>query len=248
MRWFKIITVLSAFTLCLSPGTAQEVKKPAKEKSDDCYAYSVMVYPKSGNKYEAIVLDKAFVDHFKANETLDPKKFAPDTRVTLHYMRGMNGSMGIKLKDVISIARLAPLSKEDYGDVKNVVGKRIKKLNEQETVRIEKQKAKRTEERKERAALQEKARLAKEAKAHKNAELDRFPLIKRFPPEKGWSKAMKEEIWRRKIIIKVFPKPEEQYFMDHFDEWEEQFKAWKALQEKEKKGAEAPAVKEQEKK
>jgi hypothetical protein len=39
------------------------------------------------------------------------------------------------------------------------------------------------------------------------------------------------------VIIKIFPKPEEQAFMDHFDEWEKQLKEWRALEDKKEKDA-----------
>ena len=241
MRWLKFLLMPLVVISWIPAQAAGGGEDP--EPEDGCFAYCVMIYPRSGDKYEAVIRDPSLIALLKEHGSLDSTKRDPETRVTLHYMRGLNGSMSIRLKDVSSIAALMPLSKEDYQEVKEVIGQRIKKGNEKESARIEAMRKKRAQAKKEHEAALERERLKREAEEKKKARMKRFPLLVRFPPDQGWSRALKEEIERRKIVIKIFPKPEEQAFLDCFEAWEKQLKEWKSLDTQEDP-AESPAGRE----
>jgi len=63
-----------------------------------------------------------------------------------------------------------------------------------------------------------------------STEPERHELLKKFPPEDGWGKEKLENIKWRRVILGLFPSPEEKEFIEAFDAWE---KAWEA-EEKEK--------------
>ena len=125
------VTVFLLFTLIFGVTERKALSSP-KEDPD---AYQVKVYLKSGAKFEAVVKDADLIAFFGENKELDPKRFDADKTVTLYYMNGLNGSMGVRMKDLKSMTRLVPLSDKELSDVKQVIEKRIDNLREKEEVR-----------------------------------------------------------------------------------------------------------------
>jgi len=204
-----------------------------EDSATELCAMQVLIYPKTGKKYEAIIKDKSVLSKFKKDRHLDLSQFKSKDMVTLYYMGGMNGSMGICLNDVKDIVAVMALTKQDFDDVQKAIGRRIQKLEKEEEVRLVELKKKNELHKKEMKETALRKQQQKLEEARKKAEANAFPLLLRFPPSKGWGKAMKEELERRRIVLSVFPKPEEQAFLDYYEEWAKQYEAWKVLQEKE---------------
>ncbi len=73
--------------------------------------------------------------------------------------------------------------------------------------------------------------------AEASPESERAELLKKFPPEDGWGKEKLENIKWRRVILGLFPAPEEEEFIEVFEDWE---KAWEAEQ-KAKEGSDEKA-------
>ncbi len=203
----------------------------SKEKAAP-YAYLVSVCPKSGTKYEAVIKDPSVIARIDKARPLALDQFEPDARLSFHYMRGLNGSTAVRVKDIAYVLPVLPLTRKELEDVKGVIGKRITKLTKKEVVRLEvlkKNQARRAE--LEKAAAKLKKEQAKKA-VEEQREAERFKLLAQFPPDKGWSEVRREEIEQRKIVVNVFPSTEEQAFLDHFEEWKKQYAEWTAQKEK----------------
>ena len=76
-----------------------------------------------------------------------------------------------------------------------------------------------------------------------STEAQRHELLKRFPPKDGWSKEKLENIEWRRVILGLFPSPEEKEFIEVFDAWE---KAWQAEEEEKASLEEVKADEEEE--
>jgi hypothetical protein len=203
-------------------------------EEDGPAAYQVRVVMKRGADVDAVVMDRAVISLLKENASLDLSRFDPGARLTLHYMRGMSGSMAVNVDDVKSVTRLLALSSEELQDMVDTITKRIDKVREKDKVRLEKLKEKRELEKK-LAAEAEKTKKAREAElALEKAEQEKIKWITRFPPDEGWGPEKKEELYRRSMVIGVFPNEEERTFLDHYAEWVKQYEYWKILQEKKK--------------
>ncbi|MHC4945921.1 MAG: hypothetical protein ACYTG7_23145 [Planctomycetota bacterium] len=201
---------------------------------DDPVAYQVRVVMKHGSEIDAVVMNPKETSYLKDHASLDLSKYDPGARISLHYMRGMSGSMAVNVEDVKSVTRLLPLSSEELQDIVDAITKRIEKVREKDKVRLAKLKEQRKQEEKI-AAEAEKAR--KEQKAERTvekAEQEKIKWITRFPPDQGWGPEKKEELYRRSMVIGVYPNEEEKAFLDNYMEWVKQFEYWKILQEKEK--------------
>ena len=223
---FLKITVfcwVSLFCLCFSTasGFAEEV-----------LAYQVKVVLKSGAEYDAVVKDKALVEVLNKDRAPGLEEFGPKTRFTLHYIRGLNGTMAVRCEDVKAILRLLPLGKEELKDIQKTIERRIDTLRDKEEVRLEKMKEKRTLKVQELTRkVEERKKLEAEA-AKQKAEQEKFKWIYRFPPDEGWGPDKKKEIYQRGVVVKVYPNEEEQLFLDHFDEWLQQYEEWERLEKK----------------
>jgi hypothetical protein len=194
-------------------------------------AYHVRVVPTLGTPYEAVIKDPELVAQIEKNQVLDLNSLDPESSLTLYYMRGMNGQMSIRVTDVTSVEVLHSLGEKDMENVRDVIGRRINTLHQEEKKRQAVQK-KETHPPKEIWANRKKD-LAKKKKPEESKE-NRFSLLTRFPPSDGWGLEKKKKLEWRKVVIKVFPNPEEQVFLDRFEEWSKQYKAWKSLQDKSK--------------
>jgi hypothetical protein len=195
----------------------------------EIHAYLVKIVPKRGTKYEAVIKDPSVIAHLEQNKLLDLKKLKAKETITLHYMQGMNGTTGVRVSDIRFLTPLLPMTRSELEEVKGAIGRRIEILNTKEMARLKELKKKHAE----RAAREEaEAKRLREEEARKKAEVDRFALLDRFPPDKGWTKEKKSEIERRKIVLNVFPNKEEQAFLDSFEEWSKQYDEWKKLEKK----------------
>lgn len=47
-----------------------------------------------------------------------------------------------------------------------------------------------------------------------------FALVQQYPPDSGWSKARRDEIARRMVVVGAKPSVAEQHFVDNFGEWQ----------------------------
>lgn len=208
------------------------VQESILARPDNVAAYQVKVFMKSGAEFTAVVRDADLKAFFADNKNLDPKKFDPDKMVTLHYMNGLNGSMGVRMKDLKALTRLVSLTDKELSDVKGVIKKRIDTLRDKEEVRLQKLKEKREAEKKRKEAEEAKRNKLEKERIHKETEAEKFKWIFRYPPEAGWGPDKKEELYRRAVVVGVYPNEEEQTFIDHFAEWMTQHKAWEALDKK----------------
>jgi len=208
-------------------------------------ACQVKVELKRGAVFDAVVKDKGVVDYLKKNEALDLDKLDSRARLTLYYMNGMSGTTAVTLGDVKSVKRLMLLDKKTLDEMVATITQRIEKVRTQEAEREKVEAEKRTL-RREEAAEQSKERAEKKKEQkEKTSEQEKIKWILRFPPDAGWGPEKKEELYRRSMVVGVFPNAEEQAFLDHYQEWTEQFEYWKQLEEQRK--AEEAKRKEEEK-
>jgi hypothetical protein len=195
-------------------------------------AYKVMIVPKSGAKYEAVVKDHKVIEMLLQNEVLDLAKFDRKSSLNLYYMFGMSGSMGVRVNDLKSVTGIQPLGKTALDEMSGAIQSRVDKDREREKARIAKRKKELAELQRAREHAAARKKKEEEEKAKQEELKKRFALLHRFPPEKGWGEAKKKELKRRSVVIGVFPNEEEQYFLDHFDEWIQLRAEWKKLHPK----------------
>jgi len=219
--WLSVTTVFLALS---SPCHGEEDKKIT--------AYRVTVELKTNASFTAVVKDSTVLPLIEKGKSLDLKRFEPDFRLTLYYMRGMNGTMVVRLKDVRSIEGVEPLIPKALENQKADIERRIKDIREKEKKRLAKKEASKKQQSKKAKEEATKKESLKEEEKRKKKEAERFKWLNRFPPEKGWGPEKKKALYRRSIAIGVYPNEEEQAFLDHFETWLEQFGAWKILEEK----------------
>ena len=213
-------------TISTSTALAKVIDDP------ESYAYQVKVVMKSGAGFDAVIKDKEIIKLLQENRSLDLDELDKARMITLFYMNGLNGSMGLKIKNMASFTGLLPLSEKQFEDAKAVIERRVDGVRDKEKVRLEKLKEKRARESEKKAAeaAKKKEELAEEAR--KKAEAKEIEWVLRFPPDDGWGPEKKEELYRRGIVIDVYPNEEEQTFLDHYTEWLAQYEIWKARLEK----------------
>jgi hypothetical protein len=53
-------------------------------------------------------------------------------------------------------------------------------------------------------------------------------LLKKFPPQSGWTPDKKDQIQKRELVIGAFPSPEEKEWLDNYDKWRQAYDRWLA--------------------
>ena len=195
------------------PVSSEKQVKPSPPVLSKPKAFLVYVKPRRGKPFPAVIQEPALIDLLLKKGCIVPRDLEPGTRVTLHYMRGLNGSMGMPVEDLQALDADLPLDEDGLLSVKKTIRRRIDGLE------------KRERERRAAAASGGVKKTARENPAPAKvspSEAKRspsFPLLKRFPPEKGWGAERKKQIERKKVVLGVFPDPEEQAFLDHYEAW-----------------------------
>ena len=217
--------VLAAITLFLfgAIAIAQDEKDEGESRA---VAYQVKIMLDNGVTLDGVLRDRKILEKGKANREIDLTELDPDYTITLHYFRGLNGTMGVKVRDLKKLKLLLPLTGDELNDIVGTIRERIERVRAREVLRLAKireaREARRKQEAEDAKALE--AELAKAAKAKEESE--RYGLLTRYPPEQGWGEEMVKHLKWRGVVIGVFPDDEEQFFLDHYPEWQAQLNAF----------------------
>jgi hypothetical protein len=235
LRSFTLLYAVVLWAVCIDPCLGQEEKN---------YAVQVKVTMKNGMSFEALILDQEIIDYLDEHTSPDFKDFDPNHMLTLHYMLGLNGTMGVRVLDISSMESQGRVSKKQLDEKKEKIMRRIAAVRARDRVRREQLQQKRA------AALQKKQEELKqleeerEAKALEAAEREKIKWILRYPPDEGWGPEKKEELYRRGIVTDIYPDDHEQTFLDHYTEWLSQYEIWVKLQEEAEESSEQPKAEE----
>jgi len=200
---------------------------------DKSVAFQVQVTLKNGAVFDAIVRDHKYMSIFKVNSELDLAEYDPNTKFTLEYILGMNGKMGVRVENLKLFKVLIPITSAQLKDIKGVIQDRVNLVREREVVRLQKIKERRVALKKLKEEQAKEDAKQREILDDEKSLQDKFVLMQRFPPEEGWGKDKKEELYRRGVVIGIFPDENEQFFLDNYDEWQSVYKEWVAMKEKE---------------
>lgn len=67
-------------------------------------------------------------------------------------------------------------------------------------------------------------------------------LLKKFPPQSGWTPDRKDQIQRRELVVGAFPSPDEKEWLDNYEKWRQAYDRWLAANpQKNSKSSPAPA-------
>ncbi|MFH2000527.1 MAG: hypothetical protein ABIK28_12650, partial [Planctomycetota bacterium] len=195
-------------------------------------AFKVKAVMKSGMQCEAVISSKTFLPAIKKNEMLDLAGFDPESRISLYYIQGLNGSMTVAIKDVKSIKGIDPLTEGKLAEFTGKVTQRIRKADEELGIQKEQSKAQKPADSKDSTVSAN-----KEARSPvgDKAEEKELKWLKLFPLEEGWKPESKQELYKRGITVGVYPNEKEQEFLNHYDDWMSDYRIFEARMEKEEK-------------
>ena len=184
-------------------------KKEVKPEPFDLKAFPlgsrIMVALKNGSIFQGLLAKKA------------PEKIKLD----LSYEKnGINGKVGLYLKQIASIKRLPHLSPLEEKVARLAHQKELKEMRE----RMAQRKATAAERSEQFKKAREQALVKAAQEKRQREEETLLRLLEKFPPEEGWGADRIERIHDNILLYDVFPSPEEQEFMQKLPLWLEALK------------------------
>lgn len=190
----------------------------------------------TGAKFSGMV-DGAVASRWLSDHVLtDPRKLPQNEQLELRSVNGLNGKMALPLRNVAAWKIVTPGDAAARKPAADRSGdERHKALLAEEDARLERLRQQREQKKQEAAKKQadEAARQRATQEVEKMLAAER--LLARFPPEMGWGPDKRAELERRKIVLGVYPSPDEKEFLDSFTAWEDALQLRQKREEKLKK-------------